>query len=270
MNTIVNRVRTQPDYAQKLIGRLEEMLVSRGYSAGRVFNEPVNRQSLQKQPIRTAPHPLTKRVIEIVFLSPIDTPANTNNNNPAELAPIQSYKSSSPVLEHYSQQLFKIYLAERKQDDERVRQLRDEQGYDSVMFISPHLLTGIILKRIRNLPIEYWFEGELFINPLQHHLVPTHRVLSDPDAKAIVDKFGLDNIPRLPQDDIVARYLYLQPNQIVEIAEINMITLSQIKYRRVVPSLLDHNRNMYLKTVLVSGVGSSKAATTERTSTLAN
>jgi DNA-directed RNA polymerase subunit H len=71
---------------------------------------------------------------------------------------------------------------------------------------------------------------------MKHDLVPRHEVLSDDEARAILDKYGAtpDQFPKIFASDAVARAIRAKPGQIVRIRRKSPTAGEAIAYRYVV------------------------------------
>lgn len=67
--------------------------------------------------------------------------------------------------------------------------------------------------------IEYFVENELLVNITRHELVPKHIPLSEDEKQALLKQYKIKDLqlPRILQNDSVARYLGLQRGQVVKI-----------------------------------------------------
>lgn len=71
---------------------------------------------------------------------------------------------------------------------------------------------------------------------MKHDLVPRHEVLSDEDARAILDKYGVtpDQLPKIFASDAVARAVRAKPGQIIKIKRKSPTAGEATAYRYVV------------------------------------
>lgn len=71
---------------------------------------------------------------------------------------------------------------------------------------------------------------------MKHDLVPRHEVLSDEEARAILDKYGVtpDQLPKIFAGDAVARAIRAKPGQIIKIKRKSPTAGEHVAYRYVV------------------------------------
>lgn len=71
---------------------------------------------------------------------------------------------------------------------------------------------------------------------MKHDLVPRHEVLSDEEARAILDKYGAtpDQLPKIFASDAVARAVRAKPGQIIKIKRKSPTAGEAVAYRYVV------------------------------------
>lgn len=71
---------------------------------------------------------------------------------------------------------------------------------------------------------------------MKHDLVPRHEVLSDEDARGILEKYGVtpDQLPKLYASDPVARAVRARPGQIIKIKRKSPTAGESIAFRYVV------------------------------------
>ena len=82
---------------------------------------------------------------------------------------------------------------------------------------------------------EIFKEEELMINLIDHEIVPTHRVLSEEEARDFYEKFNLTKkqMPRILNTEPVARYYNMQPGDICHITRPSSRAGSYSCYRLV-------------------------------------
>ena len=85
--------------------------------------------------------------------------------------------------------------------------------------LSPSAGKGLQASEMRSFRIEVFTEAELLVNITKHMLVPKHEVLSDAEKGQLLDRYKLSNsqLPRILQNDPVARYYGLVRGQVVRI-----------------------------------------------------
>ena len=99
--------------------------------------------------------------------------------------------------------------------------------FDSIIFVFPEIQIKSntkleILLKLSNKTYEFWDIEALQYNPSIHNLVPFHKKLPNINLlhKAILDKYQIKDISQLPwilEDDPMARFIFAQENDIIEI-----------------------------------------------------
>jgi DNA-directed RNA polymerase subunit H len=71
---------------------------------------------------------------------------------------------------------------------------------------------------------------------MKHELVPRHEVLSDEEARAILEKYGVtpDQLPKVLASDAVARAVRAKSGQIIRIRRKSPTAGEAVAYRYVV------------------------------------
>jgi DNA-directed RNA polymerase subunit H len=71
---------------------------------------------------------------------------------------------------------------------------------------------------------------------MKHELVPRHEVLSEADAKTVMERYSVtpDQLPKIYASDPVARAIRARPGQIVKIKRKSPTAGEAIAYRYVV------------------------------------
>lgn len=71
---------------------------------------------------------------------------------------------------------------------------------------------------------------------MKHELVPRHEVLSDEEARGILEKYGVtpDQLPKIFTSDAVARAVRAKPGQIIRIRRKSPTAGESIAFRYVV------------------------------------
>lgn len=71
---------------------------------------------------------------------------------------------------------------------------------------------------------------------MKHELVPRHEVLSEADAQAVLQKYGItpDQLPKIYASDPAARAIRARPGQIVKIKRKSPTAGEHIAYRLVI------------------------------------
>ena len=81
--------------------------------------------------------------------------------------------------------------------------------------------------------LEYFRDNELLVDITEHKLVPEHIVLSPQEKNELLARYRLKpaQLPRVPMADPVARYLGLQPRQVVKIIRPSETAGRYVTYR---------------------------------------
>ncbi|CAM9329919.1 unnamed protein product [Chrysoparadoxa australica] len=132
-------------------------------------------------------------------------------------------------------------------DDEKVgvkpiklysERMRDEKVSKAMIVVKGGLTsfakTAIAeLCKQRTYQVEDFRDAELMVDITEHVLVPKHEVLSEGDKQELLAKYKLkDNqLPRIQQDDPVARYYGLQKGQVVKITRPSETAGRYVTYR---------------------------------------
>ena len=98
----------------------------------------------------------------------------------------------------------------------------DTQNYHTGIFISSGSITPAAVKllpAIKPIEVELFSESDLLVNITRHELVPKHVLLSVEEKKALLERYRVkeSQLPRIQQNDPVARYLGLRRGQVVKI-----------------------------------------------------
>lgn len=82
--------------------------------------------------------------------------------------------------------------------------------------------------------LHIFYVKELQYNPLTHELVPKHRKMTVEEGKAKMEEYKIKKkiqMPIISKDDVIARWLGLQPGDIVEITRHNETAGTYYYYR---------------------------------------
>lgn len=118
-------------------------------------------------------------------------------------------------------------------------QLLSEKNYKSGIFITAAKATSSAMKIIPSiLPtvMEVFQEEDLLVNISRHELVPKHTLLSSEDKKRLLERYRLKEtqLPRIRQDDPMAKYLGLRRGQVVKIIRKSETAGRYASYRWVI------------------------------------
>ncbi|KAJ1914056.1 DNA-directed RNA polymerases II 24 kDa polypeptide (RNA polymerase II subunit 5) [Mycoemilia scoparia] len=98
-----------------------------------------------------------------------------------------------------------------------------EQGVTKAIIVCRKDLTAIARKSLASIDSKYNLESfnekELLVNITKHELVPKHVVLTAPEKKELLIKYRLKDsqIPRIKENDPVAKYYGMKRGQVVKI-----------------------------------------------------
>jgi DNA-directed RNA polymerase I, II, and III subunit RPABC1 len=90
-----------------------------------------------------------------------------------------------------------------------------------------------LIQSQQGLTIEKWRESDLLVDITEHELVPSHQVLDEPAKKELLTRYRLKpgQLPRIQQNDPVARYYGMEKGQVVKITRDSETAGRYITYR---------------------------------------
>jgi DNA-directed RNA polymerases I, II, and III subunit RPABC1 len=122
----------------------------------------------------------------------------------------------------------------------RISKFMEEQGFQRSILIvqagglTPHARQSLqtVSKKFK---IEYFKESELLVDITEHELVPKHVVLSSEQKTELLLRYKLkeSQLPRLQENDPVARYFGLERGQVVKIIRPSETAGRYVTYRIV-------------------------------------
>ncbi|CAF0708438.1 unnamed protein product [Brachionus calyciflorus] len=138
---------------------------------------------------------------------------------------------------------FYVFFCEEKKIGQKtlenyVRKM-EEQNISRAIVVVQDGLTPSAKKLIENLKpnviIEPFMEAELMINITNHFLVPQHVLLTADEKKELLIRYKLkeNQLPRIRQDDPIARYFGLKKGQVVRIIRTSETAGRYVTYRLV-------------------------------------
>jgi len=125
-----------------------------------------------------------------------------------------------------SDQLFVFFCEEKTVGIKTMRKflgILDEKGIQRGIIVFSGSMTPsarkVIVAMSQQYKLEEFAEADLLVNITHHVLVPRHDVLSEPEKKALLEKYRLKEtqLPRIQQADPVSRYYGLTRGQVVKI-----------------------------------------------------
>ena len=99
----------------------------------------------------------------------------------------------------------------------------EEKHADIGILVIPQKITSGALHSITSyaIPIQVFYENELVFNVLKHDFCPKYELVPKEEYPIIFRTFcGPDKLPQLQKNNIVARYLGVQKNDVVKVTEI--------------------------------------------------
>ena len=100
-------------------------------------------------------------------------------------------------------------------------------------------VTGFARNAIEALSNNYTFETfqtmELVVDIMKHELIPRHVLLTDEEKKTLLKRYNLKDsqLPRMKEDDPVARYFGLSRGQVLKITRASETAGRYVTYRIV-------------------------------------
>ncbi|KAK5108507.1 hypothetical protein LTR62_008247 [Meristemomyces frigidus] len=117
-------------------------------------------------------------------------------------------------------------------------QLLQEKNYKTGIYVTVAAPTSSALKIIDAIDenMEVFREEDLLVNISRHELVPKHTLLSPEDKKRLLERYRLKEtqLPRIRQDDPMARYLGLRRGSVVKIIRKSETAGRYASYRWVI------------------------------------
>jgi len=115
--------------------------------------------------------------------------------------------------------------------------MKAENVFKAIIVVKTNL-TAFAKQAIREVSqrgyrIEYFRDAELLVDITEHRLVPTHAVLTDTQKQELLNRYRLkpSQLPRIQQQDPIARYLGLKTGQVVKITRPSETAGRYITYR---------------------------------------
>lgn len=115
--------------------------------------------------------------------------------------------------------------------------MKAENVFKAIIVVKTNL-TAFAKQAIREVSqrgyrIEYFRDAELLVDITEHKLVPTHSVLTDTQKQELLTRYRLkpSQLPRIQQQDPIARYLGLKTGQVVKITRPSETAGRYITYR---------------------------------------
>lgn len=119
-----------------------------------------------------------------------------------------------------------------------IKKMEEEEITRAIIVVSQGMSPSA-KKAINDIGPKYTFEpfldSELMINITNHFLVPTHQLLSVDEKKELLGRYKLkeNQLPRIRQDDPIARYFGLKRGQVVRIVRTSETAGRYVTYRLV-------------------------------------
>ena len=124
-------------------------------------------------------------------------------------------------------------------DIQTASDITKQNGGDLVMLVLEYPQSDNILSIVKRSfeNVQLFHAGQLLINITQHRKVPLHRVLSAEERDAVMKKFHVTNLEKLPQidsHDTMALWCGARPGDVVEITRKSETAGATPYYRRCV------------------------------------
>ena len=109
--------------------------------------------------------------------------------------------------------------------------------FNNDLLTSPSITQLNIIDKIlqkKNGMLQYFHINELLFNPTKHDLVPPHRKLSADEVKDVMEKYLIKNklqMPLILHTDVIAKWIGLKQNDVVEIIRYNENSGKSYYYR---------------------------------------
>ncbi|KAK9282836.1 hypothetical protein L1049_011059 [Liquidambar formosana] len=117
------------------------------------------------------------------------------------------------------------------------RQIVNKESLHRLMLILQSKMNSFARKEADNFSakVEIFQITELLVNVTKHILMPKHKILTAAEKQILLKKYKLEDkqLPRMLQNDAIARYYGLEKGQVMRVAYRDGITGSLVTYRCV-------------------------------------
>lgn len=116
-----------------------------------------------------------------------------------------------------------------------IKQMQQEEITHSIIIVKDDI-TSFAKQSSKNLTIEYFKENELYLNKLEHFLVPKYSVLSESEKKEVLEYYKIKEyqLPKQSIDDPITKHFGAKKGQVFKIIRISETCGEYIYYRIVV------------------------------------